>query len=226
MTPSDSPFARCYDLCEDHLAAIVFERLTYWWRRGTRVFKGVEWRAKPRAQLERECRMSPTLCRRALEKLKAKQLVETSQHRFGTVGPVLHYRILPRGLAFFAPRNEPVSGDPVLVENAQHLVHNGGMVSKNPYGLSNDNPPEFLDADFPSSSGISGKEGGTYPGDQSVPKKSDNAPAEECPKLTPKKNTPKAPSPAKTAIKAKLGMSASAILGAKKVDGVFLEVCR
>lgn len=96
-TPSDSPFARCYDLGEDLHAAIVLERLTYWWGRSTRMFKGTEWRAKPRAELARECRMSEKQCRRALEILKIKSLIETGQHIFGQP-------ILGHGLRHWSPR--------------------------------------------------------------------------------------------------------------------------
>ncbi|ARO55879.1 hypothetical protein B2G69_18235 [Methylorubrum zatmanii] len=220
MTPSDSPFARCYDLCEDHLAAIVLERLTYWWRHGTRMFKDAEWRAKPRGQLARECRMSEKQCRRALEILKAKHLIETEAHRFGTVGPVMHYRFLPRGMAYFPPPKETTSEPSVMALEGHNLVHNGGISSKNLYEVSKDTSTKFLDADAFLSGEVSGKDEGTAYEAEVLPKQKELM-GEKCEKLLPKKNTPKAPSPAKAAIGAKLGISAAAILTAKKVKGVF-----
>ncbi|MGX5777632.1 hypothetical protein [Methylorubrum zatmanii] len=220
MPPSDSPFARCYDLCEDLHAAIVLERLTYWWTRGTRVLKGTEWRAKPRPQLERECRMTEWQCRKALEVLKRKNLIETSQHIFGHGKAVMHYRMLPRAMVFFGPQNTPVSEDPGMALQGQPLVHNGGMVSKNLYEVSKDTSTKFLDASPLSTSQVSGKDGNANSQGDVLPKL-EKLSAEKGQPLFPKKSTPKAPSNAKAAIGAKLGMSAAAILAAKKQDGVF-----
>lgn len=154
MIPSPSPHLRRFELSGDHKAAIVLERLTYWWPRGTRRrLSDVEWLCKPRGQLAMETGLSLREVIRSLEILKAKHLIETTSAKWsGSVGPVMHFRLLPRAMVLLGKvdpeaRNTPQETGSVCALQGNNLDHMAGMVSKNPYGLSNESPTEFLDAD-------------------------------------------------------------------------------
>lgn len=221
-----------FDLCGDHMATIVLERLVYWWPRGTRrQLSEAEWLCKPRQQLEIECRMTAKQCRMALEILKAKHLVETTAAKWaGSVGPLMHFRLLPRALVLVPKpvrdefstasggKNTTSKTGSVMAPKGQVLDHMVGIDTKPSYGFSYEKPTECLDAKIFSSGEISGKDEGVTEG-MSLPKKSKKISSAECGKSTPKQSSPKTPSPAKVAMQAKLGMSAPAILGAKKVAG-------
>ena len=222
MIPSDSPHARMFDLCGDHMATIALERLVYWWRRGTRrQLSGSEWLCKPRGQLARECRMSEHELRRAIDKLKAGSLVEITAAKWaGSVGPVMHFRLLPQAMVLLERpargfENAPSEAGSVVGKIANNLDHMGGIGSKNPYGFSNENPTEFLDADALSTDKVSGKDEVVVTGGI-LPKKSKKIPGSECVNSSPKKSTPKAPSPVIAEMQDKLGKNAAD----KKVDGV------
>lgn len=160
-------------------------------------------RGKPRNQLVEETGLSEKQVRLALEKLKAKSLVETSQHRFGgSVGPVMHYRLLPRamGLLEGARRVDPET--PVSGTDAQHLDHMAEIVTDNSYVTPKGVPPELSVSEAGSGLGVSGKDCEGVKVGQVLPKKTVlNAGA-------------KSPNP-------KLGMSAAEIIATKSKTGLY-----
>ncbi|GEP07217.1 hypothetical protein [Methylobacterium oxalidis] len=136
------------------MAAIVLDRLTWWWVKGKPLVKhGIERRAKPRSQLAQECRMSDWQLRSALQCLKAEGLVETSQHKWGGRMAYMHYRLLPKAMVLLPGSDK----DPGLVESHTPLDHMVGISSKNPYVSSNEDTTGPLDCASDFSEGFSGE---------------------------------------------------------------------
>lgn len=91
------PHARRYDITGCHLAAIVLERLQYWTPKATIQREGVLWIAKSRADLMDETGLTAKQLRTSLEKLREKDLIETTQSIIGGKN-VLHVRLTHQGL--------------------------------------------------------------------------------------------------------------------------------
>ena len=190
-------------LCGDHIAAIVLERLTYWWGRGTRIVHGIEWRAKPRNQLMEETRVTEMQLRRALAILKAKSLIETSQHRFASsVGPVMHYRLLPRAMVLMQRVSEGPEATPVLGMENQHLDHMAVIGTRYTYDTPKGVSPVYPVSEEVPEEGISGKDCEGVVMDKGLPKKGHLNASAKPPNL-------------------KLGMSAADLIAHKSKTGVF-----
>ncbi len=91
-----SPHRIRFDIAGCHHAAILLERVQYWTPR-TRVRRSDgAWIAKSRADLMRETGLTEKQVRTALEKLRNRDLIETSRHDFGGE-TILHLRLSDRG---------------------------------------------------------------------------------------------------------------------------------
>lgn len=94
--PSTPPHRIRYDLTGCHITAILLERIQFWMPR-TRVRRSDgAWIAKSRADLMRETGLTEKQLRTSIDKLKARDIIETSRHDFGGE-TILHLRFTPRG---------------------------------------------------------------------------------------------------------------------------------
>lgn len=85
-----------FDIAGCHHAAIILERIQYWTPRTRVKRKDGAWIAKSRADLMRETGLTEKQVRTALERLKTRDLIETSRHDFGGE-TILHLRFSLRG---------------------------------------------------------------------------------------------------------------------------------
>ncbi|UMY18677.1 hypothetical protein MMB17_04945 [Methylobacterium organophilum] len=213
-----SPHKQRFEMCGCHKAAIVLDQLLYWWKKGTRVVHGQEWRAKPRGQLGEEIGFTDKELRGALEKLKAKGLVETSQHRFGRDrDAVMRYRLLPRAEALLgsyrAPKNTEEAAPSRMAPKGQPLDHRS-LMDTSTFSEGDKSPstkieakPEVGDLHF------SGKEPSSKIEEIRITKKGNSLVQAS------KKISPKAPS--KFSMAEKKGMTAAEMLAIKSTTGLF-----
>lgn len=90
-------FRRYYLIAGTRNAGLVLERLSRSKGKAAKIAaSNGGWRPLPREQLMRECLLSRNQCDRALASLRAKNLIETSQHWHQPAGAhVMHVRMLP-----------------------------------------------------------------------------------------------------------------------------------